>query len=86
MVLNKKLVQFTISLGALTAVAYPVCVWLQNSNLSWDKTVVFEIFPVLGLIAWAYCLGLLPFQLCGFILLEGLLEKFWNNILIIKSL
>ncbi|MDP2705523.1 MAG: hypothetical protein U1D31_03580 [Patescibacteria group bacterium] len=58
---SKKLIQYTISLGALAAVFYPIFVWFGNSDLSWNKTVVFEIFPVLGLIAfsimWLHIVG-----------------------------
>lgn len=50
---SKKTIRYTISLGALIAVLYPIFVWLTSVDLSWDKTVVFETFPVLGLTAFA---------------------------------
>lgn len=58
---NKKIFKYSVSLGALIAILYPIFVWFNNADLSWDKTVVFEIFPVLGLIAfsimWLHVIG-----------------------------
>ena len=43
--------KYLVSVLAYLAVLYPVWVWYESANLVWRRDVVFEIFPVFGLIA-----------------------------------
>lgn len=58
---SRKLIRSVISLGALTAVLFPIFTWFTNADLSLGKGILFEIFPVLGLIAfstmWLHIVG-----------------------------
>lgn len=51
--LNKKIVKYLIFIVGLLAVGYPISVWFNSANLVWDKIVLFDIFPVLGLIGFS---------------------------------
>ena len=41
-----------LGLIALVALGTPLYVWLQNTNLVWDSSLLMSIFPVLGLMAF----------------------------------
>lgn len=51
--MNRKLTKSIIVTASLVSVIYPVWVWYGSANLVLDKIVLFDIFPLFGLIAFA---------------------------------
>jgi len=51
--MRKRLIRYLIFGVAFLAVLYPVWVWYTGVRLTFDAAVILDIFPVLGLLAFA---------------------------------
>ena len=58
---KRKLVKYMLFGGASLAVLYPIWVWFDAANLTLDSMVLFDVFPMFGLIAfsimWLHIVG-----------------------------
>jgi len=51
--MNQRITRYSIIIFAYTAVLYPLWVWFQNSNLTWNTISSITLFPVFGLVAFS---------------------------------
>lgn len=53
--------KITLIIFSLFVVLFPIYIWYLNADFVWDKLVLFEVFPVFGLIAfsvmWLHIVG-----------------------------